>query len=213
MYQMLQYSLPVQVQEIHALEKNNVLKGRTDLIVLRHMARQLRLTLLTIDGASDAVFPLRYQLTERHTSLHRMLFYRPAQLFGEETLSFVGFVSGRQPAIDLDLSAELLQADQQMLTKLTHIPGLLAYSSLELQPGRWYNLVVMQSFEVKSDLKKIDMHQHAAYQLGPRAYDWIRIHSGIFPGGLAKNTPQLIKTRHYAFTATLKNFQLYEAVY
>ncbi|GCE25984.1 hypothetical protein KDA_14680 [Dictyobacter alpinus] len=210
---MLQYELPVQVQEITSLAKNNVLKGQTDLIVLRHLACQLRLTLLTIEDTSEAVFPLRYQLTERQSCLHRILFYRPEQLLKEETLSFVGFVSGRHVSIDAELVSELFQADQQMLAKLIHIPGLLAYSSLELRPGRWYNLVVMQDFEVKADLKRVDMHQHAAYQLGPRTYDWIRIHSGIFPGGLAKNAPQLIKTRHYAFTHTVKNFQMHEVVY
>ncbi|GCE18172.1 hypothetical protein [Dictyobacter kobayashii] len=210
---MLQYTLPVQVQEIGRLPGNKVVKGQLDLIVLRHMARQLRLTLLTMEQASSTSFPGVYELNERQSSLHRIVFYRPELLTTDETLSFVGFVSGRQRAKDDTLNEELFQADRKMLDKLMHIPGLLAYSSLELRPGRWYNLVVMQTFDVKTDLKSIDMHQHAAYRLAPRAYDWIRIHSGIFPGGLAKNVPRLLKTKHYAFQHDTKNFHMHEVNY
>lgn len=211
---MLQYNLPVRVNEINSLSINKVVKGRIDLMVLRHMACQLRLTLLTMEQQANMTkFPVAYELTERRSCLHRIVFYCPEALHAEETLSFVGFVSGRRSTKDDTLNEELFQADQQMLDKLKHIPGLLAYSSLELRPGRWYNLVVMQTFDVKANLKGIDMHQHAAYHLAPRAYDWIRIHSGVFSGGLLKNAPQLLKTRHYAFQHETNNFQMYEFIY
>ncbi|WP_201364526.1 hypothetical protein [Dictyobacter formicarum] len=211
---MLQYNLPVRVDKIDSLSVNKVAKGRIDLIVLRHMARQLLLTLLTMEHqASMMNFPVVYELNERQLCLHRIVFYRPEALHAEETLSFVGFVSGRQPTNDHTLNEELFQVDRQMLEKLKHIPGLLAYSSLELRPGRWYNLVMMQTLDVKANLKGIDMHQHAAYHLAPRTYDWIRIHSGIFPGGLSKNVPQLLKTKHYAFQHETNNFQMHEFVY
>ncbi|GLV57651.1 hypothetical protein KDH_44870 [Dictyobacter sp. S3.2.2.5] len=211
---MLQYALPIQVDRIDLLAVNKVVKGRLDLMVLRHMARQLQLVLLTTEQQPDMTnIPIVYELTERQSCLHRIVFYRPQALYEEETLSFVGFVSGRQTGNDDVLNEELSQADLHMLAKLTHIPGLLAYSSMELRPGRWYNLVMMQTLDVKTNLKGIDMHQHAAYHLAPRVYDWIRIHSGIFPGGLAKNAPQLLKSKHYAFHHQANNFQMHEIMY
>ncbi|GCE04366.1 hypothetical protein [Dictyobacter aurantiacus] len=211
---MLQYALPIQVDTIDLLTVNKVVKGRLDLMVLRHMACQLQLALLTTSQQVDMTkSPMVYELTERQSCLHRIVFYRSQVLHEQETLSFVGFVSGRQTGSDDILNEELSQADRHMLAKLTHIPGLLAYSSMELRPGRWYNLVMMQTLDVKANLKGIDMHQHAAYHLAPRAYDWIRIHSGIFPGGLAKNAPQLLKSKHYAFHHQTNNFQMHEIMY
>lgn len=210
---MVQHDLPIQVQDLNQLTHNNVIKGKIDLLVLRHMAQQLRLTLLTLEQSSQTNSPSVYEFIERRCSRHRIVFYKPASLFSEEELSFVGFVSGRHIVQDSAIGDELQYADQDMLAQLIHIPGLLGYSSLEVQPGRWYNLVVMHNLETKDDLKQINRHQHAAYQLAPRAYSWIRIHSGIFPGGLLRNTPRLLKTKHYAFLPDQHNFQMHEVIY
>jgi hypothetical protein len=213
MYPMLQNDLPIQVQDLKQLIQNNVIKGKIDLMVLRHMAQQLRLALLTLEQSSQTTSPIIYEFTERRCSRHRIVFYQPASLLTEEELSFVGFVSGLHAVEDSTVGAELQCADEDMLAQLVHIPGLLGYSSLEVQPGRWYNLVVMHNLATKADLKQINRHQHAAYQLAPRAYAWIRIHSGIFPGGLARNTPHLLKTKHYAFLSDQHTFQMHEVIY
>jgi hypothetical protein len=210
---MVQHDLPIQVQDLKQLSHNNVIKGQIDLMVLRHMAQQLRLTLLTLEPSSQITSPIVYEFTERRCSRHRIVFYKPATLFTEEELSFVGFVSGQHVVEDASIRNELQYADQDMLAQLMHIPGLLGYSSLEVQPGRWYNLVVMRNLGTMADLKQINRHQYAAYQLAPRAYSWIRIHSGIFPGGLARNAPRLLKTKHYSFLSDRHNFQMHEVVY
>lgn len=210
---MVQHDLPIQVQDLKQLTHNNVIKGKIDLMVLHHMAQQLRLTLLTLEQPDQTSSPIVYEFTERRCSRHRIVFYKPASLYGEEDLSFVGFVSGRHAVQDTAIGEELQYADQEMLAQLIHIPGLLGYSSLEVRPGRWYNLVVMHNLDTKADLKQINRHQHAAYHLAPRAYAWIRIHSGIFPGGLFKNAPRLLKTKHYSFLSDHRNFQMHEVVY
>ena len=210
---MLHHDLPIQVQDLQQLSSNNVIKGQIDLMVLRHMARQLCLTLSTLEQSSQAVGPIVYEFTERRCSKHRIVCYKPVALLTEEELSFVGFVSGSHAVTDASIRDELQYADQDMLAQLAHLPGLLGYSSLEVQPGRWYNLVVMHTSATKSDLKQINRHQHAAYRLAPRAYSWIRIHSGIFPGGLARNTPHLLKTKHYACLSGLHTFQMHEVIY
>ncbi|GCF07429.1 hypothetical protein [Dictyobacter arantiisoli] len=210
---MLQHTLPVAAQKLTSLTHNHTIKAGIDLMVLRHMARQLRLHLLTMESVDKLQQPVIYELAERHNSIHRIVFYRPEALFTNETLSFVGFVSGRQATLDDAIDAELGQADKNMLVELMNIPGLLTYSSMELRPKHWYNLVMLHDLETKSDLKQIQLHQHAAYKLAPRAYDWIRIHSGIFPGGLAQNVPQIVRTKHYSFATEQYNFQMHEVVH
>ena len=41
----------------------------------------------------------------------------------------------------------------------------------------------------------------------------IIFHRGIFAGGLAQNTPRLLKTKYYSFLSDQHNFQMHEVVY
>jgi hypothetical protein len=210
---MLQENYSVNVPFLSDLSHNNVMKGQHDLTVLRFMVRQLLLTLRTIEQTSVCHLPLRYELTERTCSMHRMMIFQPQALLLQEQLSFVGFVSGYQEHVDPTLLDEMSTTDAGMLSALKQISGLLSYSSLELRKRRWYNLVILRSFDSKADLRQIPLHQHAAYSLAPRVYDWIRLHSGIFPGGLVSNVPELIRSRHYIFQAVKPYCRMSEVTY
>ena len=177
-------------------------KRKIDLLVLRYIAQQLHLTLQTMEQSLTDNPPFLYTATGRHSCSHRIVLYNPSQLLQSKSLAFVGFVSGRRAGTDSSVSQELHAVDSQMLAELARIPGLLAYSSLELRPGHWYNLVVMQSLESKAHFRQIGTHQYAAYELAPRAYDWIRIHSGIMPDGLTGNAMNILKTKHYVYLPT-----------
>ncbi len=201
------------VQTLHSLELNNVTKRNIDLLVLRYMAQRVLLTLRTLEEPLDARRPFLYNVAERYGRLHRIVLYRPQELLSNKSLAFVGFVSLRRLSGDATIGDELSSADRRMLAMLKHIPGLLGYSSLELRPGRWYNLVLLEHVDIKAHLKHIPMHQYAAYQLAPRAYEWIRIHTGEMPMGLAGNELRIVKTKHYAFQALEENLSMYEVTY
>jgi len=89
--------------------------------------------------------------------------------------------------------------DKKLIVELINTPGLLSYSSLELRDGRWCNLVLFSGPETKMHIRNSELHAYAAYQLSPRYYDWIRLHNGIMPGGLARNEMLLQKTKFYQF--------------
>ncbi len=206
-------SLPQAVEALAHLNRNNVHKRKIDLLVLRYIAQQLYLTLQTMEQPLTDRPPFLYTASERRSCSHRIVLYDPPQLLQSRSLAFVGFVSGRRAGTDPSIGRELYAVDSQMLVELARIPGLLAYASLELRPGHWYNLVVLQNLESKAHFRHIGTHQYAAYELAPRAYDWIRIHSGVMPGGLISNTMDILKTKHYVYQPSDSSPLMCEVVY
>ena len=172
-------------------------KAQSDLIVLRYMAQKVRVMLHSPDRTLDS--PSLYFLEERQRRAHRIAIYDSQTLLQDTDLSFVGFVSGKQQGIDPFIEEELERADKIMLTELARIPGLLAYSSMELRTRTWYNLVLMSSLDAKSHLRNVQMHQYASYQLAPHYYEWIRLHNGTIASGLASHALKLGSTKYYTF--------------
>ena len=190
-----------------------VQKANQDLIVLRYMAQRLRVMLQTPGQAESAALPWIYALEERQPRSHRIVIYQPQALLQKQDLAFVGFVCGRQSGLDDTIVDRLNAVDQVMLSELVHVPGLLSYSSFELRTGNWYNLVVLQNLAIKSHLHTIGMHRHAAYELSPHYYAWIRLHSGSLRGGLACGKLLVRGTKYYTFPGNGQSPLMQERVY
>ena len=73
---------------------------------------------------------------------------------------------------------------------------------MELRNGNWYNIVLLSDADAKKHIRSAETHVYAAYQLAPRYYEWIRLHSGVIPGGLDQVELMLQKTRYYVFQRT-----------
>jgi hypothetical protein len=178
---------------------STVHKGLFDLVVLRSMAQKLLVTIRTLEQPVNEPLPLSYSLKEQHGRTHRILLFTPSELLFESQLAFVGFVSNRRKFLDPRIIDEIFRVDQQMLDELVHVPGLLSYSSLELRAGNWYNLVVFRDIPARSHFRTLETHRYAAYQLSPAYYEWIRLHNGSLPGGLAHQEMVLRDTKWYVF--------------
>jgi len=63
----------------------------------------------------------------------------------------------------------------------------------------WYNLVLLSDAAVREHVKGSTTHAYAAYQLAPLYYEWVRLHHGILPNGLAQGDMQLLSTKYYTF--------------
>lgn len=172
-------------------------KGKLDLIVLKHMAQRLYLTLRSLEQTVSS--PLLYGLEERRGHTHRIVICSPRELLTTGDLYFVGFISGRREAVEPLIIDELERTDKQMLTEIVHLPGILSYSSLQLRSRNWYNLVLLSDADAKAHFRTMETHRYAAYQLSPAYYAWIRLHSGVMPGGLARHEMLLRSTKYYTF--------------
>ncbi len=177
----------------------NEAKYRSDLAILAFMARRLRY--LLTQPTTNSEQPLLYHVQERHQRAHRIAMYQPLALqqWQASDLPFVGFISHRRELVEPFVLEDIQTADQTMLIELKHNPGLLSYSSLELRPGYWYNLVLMHDERAKEHFRQSKTHAYAAYDLSPRYYEWIRLHHGLLMGGLALCKFQLGSTRYYFF--------------
>jgi len=176
-----------------------VRKAKLDLVVLRYMAQRVSVTLHALAQETITARPVLYYLEERRRRTHRMAIYNPEELLLHNELAFVGFVSSRLKPLRPSAAADLRIMDKKLITQLVNTPGLLSYSSLELHDGNWCNLVLLNDPEVKLRLKNAATHQYAAYELAPTCYEWIRLHNGKMPAGLAGNDMFLQKTRYYTY--------------
>lgn len=174
-------------------------KGKLDLVILRYMARRVYIALRSCNQTTTTSQPLLYYLDERRRRIHRMAIYNPEELLLNNELAFVGFISGKLRPIRPSIGADLRIVDKKLVAGLVGTPGLLSYSSLELHDGNWCNLVLLNDPEVKIRLKNTEIHRYAAYELAPSCYEWIRLHNGILPAGLAGDGMLLKKTRYYFY--------------
>jgi hypothetical protein len=191
----------------------SVNKVKPDLVILKYMAQQLYITLQQPDSQGITAEPLLYSLEDCHQRKQRISLYKPQELLLSRRLSFVGFVSGRQSALCASILNEVERIDELMVAELVNIAGIFSYSSLEVRPGRWYNLVIFHDAETKVHLKNSHTHTYAAYQLAPQYYAWIRLHNGIMPDGLAQQELLLQSTKYYTFPEGQRHPDMHEITY
>ncbi len=96
--------------------------------------------------------------------------------------------------------APLTAADDELILEFPWHPGILSYSSLEFRDGNWGNLIVVDPPEARDHWRTSDKHAWAARELAPRHYTVVRLHHGVFPGGLRSGRdPVLARTRYLDF--------------
>jgi hypothetical protein len=178
---------------------STVIKRKLDLVILRYIARRVYVALRSFDWSTTTARPLLYYLDERRKRTHRMAIYNPEELLLNHELAFVGFISGKLRPLRPSVAADLRIMDRKLIAELVDTPGLLSYSSLELHDGNWCNLVLLNDPKVKIHLKNTETHRYAAHELAPSCYEWIRLHNGMMPAGLANNEMLLQKTTYYQF--------------
>jgi len=176
-----------------------VMKRKLDHVILSYMARKIHVMLHSLDQATTTSQPLLYYLDERHKRTHRIAIYNPQELLLNNGLPFVGFVSLRRNSLNPLVLDELRALDKRLVAELVNSPGLLSYSSLELHEGNWCNLVLFGNANAKIHVTNNDTHTYAAYEFAPRCYEWIRLHNGFMPVGLAGNEMLLQRTKYYTF--------------
>jgi hypothetical protein len=186
--------------QLHSLDSSSLQVSwqvRLDLRVLRYMAHSVHFRLLR--SASEATLPSMEYIVERRKRTHRVIIYQQQENLLQASLLFVGFVSGMQPHVSPVIAQEIQRVDQLFIAELAHNAGLLSYSSLELNPGQWYNLVLLSDLAAKTYFKESSTHRYAAYNLAMHYYAWIRLHHGIMPGGLEAKHMLVQSTKLYSF--------------
>jgi hypothetical protein len=173
-------------------------KVRSDLLILRHMARRMHTHLLGLTKACP--YPVISYAEEQRNRTHRMVVYHPqeAEMLTRK-LTFIGFIGGLQGHVSPTTIQEIHRMDNILLAELAHHPGLISYSSLELHQGRWYNLVLLNNEQAKHYFHHNSTHSYAAQLVATYYYAWIRLHTGVMPVGLVGNDMRPLSTKYYRF--------------
>jgi hypothetical protein len=190
-----------------------VMKRKLDLVLLRYMAQRIQETLRLSDPLANTTQPQLYLLEERHQHTHRIVIYKSQELLRGSSLVFVGFISGKQKPLSHPVLEEMRATDKMLITDLASNPGLLSYSSLQLCTSNWCNLVLLSDASAKTHFRTNETHKYAARQLAPRYYEWIRLHTGVMPGGLVGNETILRSTKFYTFQGEQLESTMRELVY
>ena len=177
---------------------SEIRKGNLDMIVLKYMARRVYVAAQHTDILQTEQ-PQLCILQERHRRIHRIAIYSADALHKHSDMLFVGFISKKRVPLSPTISEDIENIDKRLLIELGNNPGLLSYSSLQFRSGNWCNLVLFRDNEAKKHVRNTEVHSHAAYQLAPRYYEWVRLHNGTLTGGIAQGIFALQKTRLYTF--------------
>lgn len=174
-------------------------KNSLDILVLQHMRRRVLLTLNHFKPCTSLQHPIIYNFRERQGRTHRIALYQCQDLLQRSQIAFVGFISRKKDSLDASILDEIHNVDKRLVVEMADNPGILAYSSLELRTGIWYNLVLMDTSDAKNQVLRSETHAYAAYQLSSRYYKWIRLHTGLMPHGITDDAMKIVRTRYYTF--------------
>ena len=190
-----------QLSEYHALLQHFALstveQSDHDLVILRYMV------LAALDVADRLVASSDEPIVIHMSDIPGGLKIRVVtNTYGSLHLSgmpFVGFISKKHMRIEQEIQNRINGADSGMLLELARIPTLLSYVSLQLADENWYNLVLFSQESAKHDILTTSLHHHAAYDLAPHYYQWIRLHHGIIQQGDPSLELMLLTTKYYTF--------------
>ncbi|THF70796.1 hypothetical protein E7T06_05440 [Deinococcus sp. Arct2-2] len=154
-----------------------------DLHDLRQMQARLRLTLRRVsadDGQVDRI-------------------YDPQGLRTLTGLTVVGFRGLCRPDISTALQEEVTRVDTALGAQLERDQSrmILGYSTRQLGPHDWLNLVVLRNEAGLHYWHQSALHRYAAQELSPQLYQGIRLHTGKLPQGL-RGPLHLSVTKYYA---------------
>jgi hypothetical protein len=167
-----------------------------DVVSIRHMSWALRRILDSRSTLSFRARPLMLEVgDEAHP--HRVVICDDDALETEPTPCFVGFFAIKRPWVD---HALLTQVDDQLITEFPQHPGVLSYSSIALTDGNWGNLIVLRASSDGDRWRDGARHAWAARHLAPAHYVSVRLHNGLFFGGLRSGLePVLLRTRYWDY--------------
>ncbi|GEM46753.1 hypothetical protein [Deinococcus cellulosilyticus] len=133
---------------------------------------------------------------------HTLHVFDPHALQNLPELAFVGFRSILRPDAPADIRQELSAIDAKLVEALRQepSPAILSYSSRQLDPFNWLNLVVLKDLSHMGYWQHSAHHQRASQHLSPHYYQGIRLHNGLLKGGI-QGTLQLVSTKYYDFSA------------
>ena len=161
---------------------------------MHEMLTDLRTVLREADEGTRTI--VQYQrIAWRADGLTRRIVVCDAgRLHAHRKLCAVGFFAERRPDIDI---TPLEEANAAIVAEFAKYPGILSYSSVEVRPGHWANMVLHDDPVDPEYWRKSALHAKAANLLSPVHYSNVRIHNSELTSGLFDNPQIVVKQIKY----------------
>ena len=165
-----------------------------DLAVLNHLLHDLRALLLRTRAGEATLRP--YQMISWHEDglRRRIVMCDPATLLRGGDVLIVGFIGNRRSTEEAN---QIDEFDFDVIGEFRQYPGILSYSSMELVPNQWANLVVHQEVGDREAWRHSAIHIEAAEELSPRVFHSVRIHNGRVQGGPVGDGGVIVEVSKY----------------
>jgi hypothetical protein len=171
-----------------------------DMAAIVIMAAQLR----QLIQDSQAPAPLDRSLPNEFSTIHgrrlRAVVTQLEALRRPQDVLLVGFFGHRRPDVPPDVDEDKDTIDAELIAELPQYPGVLGYSTVEINTADYGNLVLLERPESAEEWRTSARHGFAARVIAPRYYTTIRLHNGVLPGGLfSGQAPVLLRTKYYDY--------------
>lgn len=152
-----------------------------DFATMQYMLTQLHLLLEYPYSKPDAGNTVHFKRPGEKTWFHRLLLARPERLRTQRPLRTVGFFGERREEADVELAHDF---DRMLIGEIDDHPGLLSYSTMELDQGNYANLVIFGDQDARESWSRSRAHAQAVDLLAPGYYWSVCIYNGALPGGV-----------------------------
>ena len=130
---------------------------------------------------------------------YRLIIVNRAALLNQDALTVVGFCGHKRANLSPDLLDEMSEIDAKLVEEMRRQDHMLSYCSVEREDGNWCNLVLIRTPQGIGQWREGQLHSHATETLSPQYYQWVRLHNGVLPHGLASPHIELTSTKYYDF--------------
>lgn len=187
----------------HRLGPNDVAPGHPitdvahyegDIALLNYLLQDLRALVRQARRGDVVLHPQQVLAWEVHGLARRTVICDPDRLPRPDDVQIVGFFGDRradadQPTIDA--------SEHDLIAEFRNYPGIMSYSSVELDDGYWANLVVHRDPGDREAWRGSRIHREAVDRIAPMAYHGVRIHNGCIRDGVAGTQTVVLESTKY----------------
>ncbi|MEM7142537.1 MAG: hypothetical protein AAF548_16060 [Actinomycetota bacterium] len=166
----------------------------SDIALLNYLLQDLR-ALVRQARRGDVTLRDQQVITwEVHGLARRTVVCDPTRLGEVADVQIVGFFGDRRAAADKPI---VDQSEFDLIGEFHNYPGIMSYSSVELDDGYWANLVVHAQPTDREAWRTSTIHRHAVDRVAPMAYHGVRIHNGCIRDGVPGTQTVIIESTKY----------------
>jgi hypothetical protein len=169
-----------------------------DLEILHGILADVRAVVVEVEEGVRKVEPFQKLAWKVGGLTHRLLVCDVERLRSHEGLCVVGFFADRRTDVEI---WPLEEANSEIMGEFKDYPGILSYSSMEIEGGHWANLVLHDDPVDTSFWRTSKLHARAVATLSPQHYYNVRIHNGRLTAGLFdRPSIRIHKTKYFDYS-------------